>query len=148
LLSTASNCCPTCTGLHVSDIKKYEVCNTKLRLETQAFSYMRSFFLDCPESGGRKQSDETAQDCSCTPLSQHLLASKALLTRSDTTKSHRAISCRTLGSVLVNVANYEAEKQKPKVCYLVNKIQLLAPRISLTNSAHNPHSPLLKTKDL
>jgi hypothetical protein len=107
---------------------------------------MRSLFLDCPESGGRKQSVETAQDCSCTPLSQHLLASKALLTRSNTTQSLRAISCRTLGSVLVNVANYEAEKQKSKVCYLVDNIQLLAPRISLTNSSHNPHSLLPEDK--
>jgi len=33
-------------------------------------------------------------------------------------------------------------KQKPKVRYLVDKSQALAPVISHMNSAHNPHSLL------
>lgn len=51
--SAASIRRPICTSLHVSDIYKCEDCRTKLRLETQAFYYMRSFFLDYPESGDR-----------------------------------------------------------------------------------------------
>jgi hypothetical protein len=141
--SAASNRRPICTGLHVSSIYKSEDSKTKLRLETQAFCYMRSFFLDYPESGDRiphkrrKLLADTAQYCSCTPLSHHFLISKVLLTRSDTTQSPRAIICQTFGSVSVNVV--KSMKQNPKVRYLVDKSQALATVISHMNSARNHH---------